>query len=164
MQEGELDLIKIIDKIGQNGPIVNFLITSLNLFTQKKYFLAYLISIFVNHYLNNILKLLIKEPRPGKNDPETEIPFYNLLVNKEADQYGMPSYHSQSVFFSTTFLYLVQKNNTILLLELVICFITLYQRYKYKRHDLKQLLIGAIVGSGFAYLCFALTNEYLSKQ
>jgi membrane-associated phospholipid phosphatase len=162
----DFDMINILDNIGHQGPVITFFITFLNLLNQKKYLLSFLICIFINHYLNTILKLIIREPRPGKKRDMS-----NLLIDLvgkpeklDGNNYGMPSYHAQSVFFSTSFLYLVQKNPIMLLLESVICCLTLYQRYKYKRHDMRQLVMGALVGTGFAYLCFTLTNQYLSKQ
>jgi membrane-associated phospholipid phosphatase len=153
----DFDIIKILDTIGQQGPLITFLITFLNLLSQKKYLFSYLICVFINHYLNGLLKLIIREPRPGQPEP-------NLVGNTDTDEFGMPSKHAQSVFFSTTFLYLVQKNPIMLFLEFIVCCLTVYQRYKYKRHNKRQLTVGAIVGIGFAFLCFILTNQYLSKQ
>lgn len=159
----EFDLINLLDTIGQNGPFIIFFITSVNLLSQKKYLISFLICILINHYLNGILKSTIREPRPGQPKPnESEKIMIDLVGN--IDKYGMPSYHAQSVFFSTTFLYLVQKNPAMLFSELLICTITLYQRFKYKLHDIRQLAAGSFVGIGFAFLCFTLTNQYLSKQ
>lgn len=159
----DFDLIKLVDTIGQNGPILTLFITSVNLLSQKKYLISFLICIIINHYLNGILKSTIREPRPGQpKSNESEKILIDLVGN--IDKYGMPSYHAQSVFFSTTFLYLVQKNPTMLFLEFVICTITLYQRFKYKLHDMRQLVAGSFVGIGFAFLCFTLTNQYLTKQ
>jgi membrane-associated phospholipid phosphatase len=158
----DFDLIKLVDTVGQNGPILTLFITSANLLSQKKYLISFLICVFINYLLNGILKSTIREPRPGQpkaNDSEKMI---DLVGNQ--DKYGMPSYHAQSVFFSTTFLYLVQKKPSMLFLELVICTITLYQRFKYKLHDIRQLAVGSFIGISFAFLCFTLTNQYLSKQ
>jgi len=160
----DFDIIKILDTIGHEGPMITFFITFLNLLSQKKYLLSYVVCIFINHYLNTILKLTIREPRPGQKREPDEGFVKNLVGNQDPDNFGMPSYHAQSTFFSTTFLYLVQKNPVMLFLELVVCCLTLYQRYKYKRHNRRQLTVGALVGVGFAFLCFTLTNQYLSKQ
>ena len=159
----DFDLIKLVDTVGQNGPILTLFITSANLLSQKKYLISFLICILINHYLNRILKSTIREPRPGQPKPnDSEKIMIDLVGN--IDKYGMPSYHAQSVFFSTTFLYLVQKNPSMLFSELVICIITLYQRFKYKMHDVRQLAVGSFIGISFAFLCFTLTNQYLSKQ
>jgi len=156
-------VIKIVDTIGENGPILTLLVTCANLISQKKYLISFLICFFINHWLNGILKSAIREPRPGQVKPiESEKINVDLVGN--IDKYGMPSYHAQCVFFSTTFLYLVQKNPSMLFLELVICTITVYQRFKKKRHDMRQLVVGSFIGIGFAILCFTLTNQYLSKQ
>jgi membrane-associated phospholipid phosphatase len=157
-----VDFIKFIDTLGQNGPFINFFITSVNLLSQKKYLISFLVCVFINHFLNGILKLTIREPRPGQPKANESEKMINLVGNQ--DKYGMPSYHAQSVFFATTFLYLVQKNPAMLFLESVICTITLYQRFKYKMHDMRQLAVGSFIGISFAFLCFTLTNQYLSKQ
>jgi hypothetical protein len=117
----------------------------------------------MNHILNGILKSTIREPRPGQSK-SIESDKLNLDLVGNIEKYGMPSYHAQSVFFSTTFLYLVQRNPALLFFEFIICTITLYQRFKYKRHDMRQLTVGSFIGIGFAILCFTLTNQYLSKQ
>jgi membrane-associated phospholipid phosphatase len=159
----EYDLIKLLDTVGENGPIFTLLITCANLISQKKYLISFLICVFMNHFLNGILKSTIREPRPGQSK-SIESDKLNLDLVGNIEKYGMPSYHAQSVFFSTTFLYLVQKNPVLLFFEFVICIITLYQRFKYKRHDMRQLAVGSFIGIGFAILCFTLTNQYLSKQ
>jgi membrane-associated phospholipid phosphatase len=159
----DLDLIKVIDAIGVHGPILTSSITCVNLISQKKYLISFLICVFINHFLNGILKSIIREPRPGESK-SIESDTLNLDLVGNIEKYGMPSYHAQSVFFSTTFLYLVQKNPIMLFFEFIICIITLYQRFKYKRHDMRQLAVGSFIGIGFAILCFTLTNQYLSKQ
>ena len=158
----DFDLIKLVDTVGQNGPILTLFITSVNLLSQKKYLISFLICILINNFLNGILKSTIREPRPGQPKPNDSEKMIDLVGNK--DKYGMPSYHAQSVFFSTTFLYLVQKNPSMLFFEFMICIITLYQRFKYKLHDTRQLAVGSFIGIVFAFLCFTLTNQYLSKQ
>jgi len=159
----DFDLIKMTDTVGQNGPILTLFITSANLISQKKYLISFLICVFINHFLNGILKSTIREPRPGQPKPNDSEKI-NLDLVGNIEKYGMPSYHAQSVFFSTTFLYLVQKNPAVLFFEFIICIITLHQRFKYKMHDVRQLVVGSFIGIGFAALCFTLTNQYLSKQ
>jgi len=158
-----MDIVQIVDTIGNQGPLLTFLITSFYLLPQQKYLIAYLVFSFVNHYSNPLLKMLCKEPRPNTRiakDPDLDGRMKDLVD----DKYGMPSYHAQTTFFSTVFLYLVQKNPYVLLAEFTICCITLYQRLKYGRHDKRQLLAGSIIGSTMAYAGYYLTKHYLRTQ
>jgi len=158
-----IDFIKTMDTIGNYGPLINVLITTLYLLQQRKYLLAYLVFVFINHYLNGLLKLTFKIPRPNTNianNPDLLLRWKEL----NEDKYGMPSYHAQMVFFPLVFLYLVNNKPFVLLAELTICFLTLHQRGKYKRHDIAQLCAGAIIGSAVAYAGYYLTNHYLSTQ
>ena len=68
-----------------------------------------------------MLKEIIREPRP--NDQR-----FMLFENKE-DVYGMPSGHAQSIFYSTTFLYLTTASYYLLIISLFVCALTIYQRY-----------------------------------
>jgi len=158
-----MNIEQIIDGIGNQGPIITFLLTSFYLLSQKKYLIAYLVFSFINHFSNPVLKMLFKEPRPNvriEKDPDLN----RRIKDLGDDKYGMPSYHAQTTFFSTVFLYLVQKNPYVLLVELTICCLTLYQRFKYSRHTVAQLIAGSTIGSFVAYISYYLTNHYLLRQ
>lgn len=141
----------IIDIIGISGPLILFLISIMNLWKQK-YIYGYLVFYIINTFINNFLKISIKEARPTNN-----------IINEkytEIHKYGMPSYHAQSVFFSLTFLYLVNKSIFILLIEIFIVCITLYQRWYYRHHTIEQLAIGSLVGGMTAYIGYFITKQY----
>ena len=78
--------------------------------------------------------------------------------------YGMPSAHAQSVFMSLTFLYLVKESPAWLLGELFIAGLTVYQRWKYNRHTLEQLGVGALLGSLVAYVGYYTVKTNLQKN
>jgi membrane-associated phospholipid phosphatase len=148
---------KIIDRIGYNGPLIVMAIGAIQLVSQLKYFVGFFVSLFFSHYINIILKNSIREPRPQNIKP--------LDGNYSNEQvYGMPSYHSQMTFFAITFLYLVQNNIPILIGELFIGALTIYQAYKYHRHTLKQLFVGAGVGIALGYLSVMIIKEYLKGK
>jgi membrane-associated phospholipid phosphatase len=63
----------------------------------------------------------------------------------------MPSGHAQSSFFSNVYLWLVTGSMGYFLSGLFIASITVYQRWRDKRHTIQQLALGAIVGTLFAY-------------
>lgn len=113
-----------------------------NLLSQPYYLIGYLVSLLMNSGVNKILKGIIKEPRP-----DNSIDITNIEVHNGADIYGMPSGHSQSVSFSTVFVYLVQKSEWLLLFNTIILVLTILQRWNYRKHTIGQLLVGSIVGA-----------------
>ena len=118
------------------------------------YLWAFIIGSGINLFLNQLLKMGIKEKRP------TQSPIHE----SDTDQYGMPSGHAQIVFFAITFYYLIKQHTTITCLFLFLACITLYQRYAYKYHTPEQLGVGAIIGSAFAYFIVNGMRNYLSKR
>jgi membrane-associated phospholipid phosphatase len=98
------------------------------------------------------LKNIIKQPRP-KNIKPLDGNYGNKY------KYGMPSYHSQLTFFSITFLYLLYGNKSLLIIELLIGCITIYQAYSYNRHTLEQLFGGAFIGIITGYLGVAIIKK-----
>jgi membrane-associated phospholipid phosphatase len=81
-----------------------------------------------------------------------------------SEKYGMPSGHAQSVFFSTTFLYLVKGSPSWLIIELFIVALSIYQRLKYRQHTLEQLFTGSAIGLLFAVFSFNITKQWLSGK
>jgi membrane-associated phospholipid phosphatase len=145
-----------LDYIGFQGPVITFGITTVALLNQKPYLLSYLVFFAANTYLNKFLKMAIKQPRP-----EGSKMISMMDHNDGHHKYGMPSGHAQWTSFSLTYLYLVKQNVYLLLLETFILALTLYQRWKYNRHSIEQLVVGTIVGSGFACASYYFTREYL---
>jgi membrane-associated phospholipid phosphatase len=135
------------DNIGYYGPIINFVIGFVCLIKQPIYLYSYLVFTSINTIINTILKNTIKEPRP----------------NNEPESYGMPSLHAQGIFFVTAYLYFVQGSIMVLLFELFISCLTLYQRWKYKKHTLEQLLVGSLLGIIIAYISVTITEKYLTN-
>jgi membrane-associated phospholipid phosphatase len=110
--------------------------------------------------LNKTLKQLIGEPRPGE---ATEKNVYKGYENtKGAEIYGMPSGHAQSVLFSTIYTYLVTKTESVLIGGGFISMLSLIQRYKFKRHSIKQLIVGSLLGAGVALFGYNISTFYLT--
>ena len=86
------------------------------------------------------------------------------MLNKRfgPDQYGMPSGHAQSVFFSTSFLFFALKNKYVSLVYLIVSLNSMYQRVKYKNHTVSQVVCGAIIGSICGYLFYLSAMSKLS--
>ena len=94
------------------------------------------------------MKRIIQQPR---NDSE--------IIDRENDSrtsktFGMPSWHAQSAFFSTVFIYFALKKRNILYFYVFISAITMIQRVVYKRHTILQVIVGAFIGSFIGYLYF----------
>jgi membrane-associated phospholipid phosphatase len=149
----------IIDTIGYYGPVILFATTFYFLIKRTPYLIVFTLGSIVNTLLNKMIKVITREPRP-----KNQIPFLeNEDHSNEIEQYGFPSGYAQSVFFSLTFLAMTQKSQTIIYFMTMLCTITIYQRYKYRRHTIKQLVAGSIIGTLFSYvLVYSLeyTNKY----
>ena len=153
--------MKILDAIGFFGPYIILLIGIILLWKQSKYFYGYLLFHVINTFINKLIKLVVREPRPnnGKNIMEFEQNIY-----EGSEEYGMPSGHAQSCFYSITYLYLVKENPVWLIIELFIAGLTIYQRWNYNRHTAKQLIVGSIIGALIGWMSVTLINKYLTTQ
>ncbi len=156
---------KIINTVGSYGPLLLFFQSTYFLQSKPNYMLYYICGFLIDGITNVFLKGLIKQPRPSI-DMET----YNLSMShlrrfmmKDGllfDIYGMPSGHAESVMFSTTFMYLVLKNDTSkLAIYLLISLITFYQRVQKNMHTIEQVLVGGFVG-----ICTGSFFYYLGKR
>ena len=143
--------MNVFERIGYNGDIINFFITSFSLWKQPSYASIFVLCYFIDIGINKILKKIIREPRPPGYADVSET-LQSKYVNEE--KFGMPSGHSESLFFSTAFLWFVIGSPIMLMIELFICAITLYQRWKNKKHTVEQLFVGAWIGILFAYFVF----------
>jgi membrane-associated phospholipid phosphatase len=150
----------LIDCLGISAPVILFIISIFLLQNKTKYLQIYIIGSILNNILNAILKYAIKEPRPSKDSRILEIAIANeRFVN--FDKYGMPSGHAQNCGFNLAFITLVLNNSFITGLYLVISFISLYQRYKYFKHTILQLIIGFMLGLGFGYMIYHVGNKWI---
>ena len=106
--------------------------------------------------INYILKGVFKQPRPidDKHLFNLEKMYRSVLT---FENYGMPSAHTQAVFYTTTFTYLALENGVLLVGSLFISLLTIYQRVQSKQHFLSQTIVGAIIGGilGFAFYTYA---------
>lgn len=74
--------------------------------------------------------------------------------------YGMPSGHSQNIFFSITYLFLTTKEFIYWVqLLLVLAALMFYERMSFHNHTFLQLFVGAITGIVFAYLVILLRDQ-----
>ena len=157
-------------------------IVLLPIYQSTHYLIFYIIFFVVNMYLNTVLKQSVKQERPSH---EVKL-FASEVVRKNIQVYGMPSGHSQSVFFSISYLLLVlfysdvverggswrDPNQDLLhhyplllgLLLFTIASLMFVQRLVYRNHTPVQLLVGAAVGSATAYAAFKAAEYSASNR
>jgi membrane-associated phospholipid phosphatase len=154
----------IIDFLGYFGPMVLFVLSLFLLYPTKTYLAIYVVGFILNIVVNNILKKIIKQPRPdGDLDIYNPSKKHNYSHNP-IQVYGMPSGHSQMVLFSTTYVHLVLKNTYVTLFYLLLSINTLVQRIRYKNHTFMQIMVGSLVGVLVAYLVYHYaTNNLVGK-
>ena len=86
---------------------------------------------------------MIKQPRP---DGYKKF-LYSEHFSRIHTIYGMPSGHSQNVFYSITYLYLTVKESVYWLqIGFVLAALMVWERFTFHNHTLMQLLAGAVVG------------------
>ena len=147
----------IFDHIGFYGPFILIGINIFSLWKRMPYLYSYINFLIINKFINKILKLSFREPRPNNQIHYND--YFDKYVGEQI--YGMPSGHAQSIFYSISFLYLATKSPIVLIISLFIAALTLYQRWKYRNHTFAQLIIGSIVGILFGSSVYYYTNKYL---
>ena len=152
-------LIYALDLVGLFGPVILFIASLWQLWGNGIYWTLSIIVLCVNIIINIGLKQWIREPRPPGGQIMTNYDTYSGAL-----EYGMPSGHSQMAFGLVTFLYLVKQSVSSLLGGLWIISLTIYQRWKYRRHSIEQLAIGAIVGILVAYISYTLITMGITGQ
>ena len=141
----------IIYHIGTNGPSLLVVVSIGILYVKTKYLTVFLVGSLLNLLTNYALKGIIAQPRPKDYMIHIEKK-YRKILNYE--RYGMPSGHTQLAFFTTVFVYLATQNTHLLLGYLFVSIVVVYQRVAFEYHYFSQTVVGAIVGSVFAWLCF----------
>jgi membrane-associated phospholipid phosphatase len=145
--------ITLLDYVAIFAPNILFILTIILVKSKSNLLFYYVSGSFINVLLNILLKLLFKQPRPKE-----DIKLVHLLhSNGERfgfDTYGMPSGHTQTTFFSLTYVYLSLQNLRIAVVYFALCLLTMYQRLKYKNHTFWQVIVGALVGVVFALFVY----------
>ena len=147
------------DKIGFWGPIILFVITMVHLWGHRGFFGTYIIIFVINIGINKIIKAIVRQPRPNNGE---SIMSYEKYTGIES--YGMPSGHAQSILSSITFLYLVKDSPFWLIIGSFIAGLTIFQRWKYNRHTIEQLMVGSVIGIVVAYSGYYITKNHLREN
>ena len=148
--------MKIFDHIGYYGPVIHFFMNIYMLQNRFVYMISYSFFFIVNTGLNKLLKISFREPRP-----ENPVHYADFEKLTKEEYYGMPSGHAQSIFYSISFLYFINRQLDVLLVSFFLGTLTIYQRWKYRKHTFAQLMMGLIVGATFGGSIYYMTNRYL---
>jgi membrane-associated phospholipid phosphatase len=146
----------IFESVGDNGPYIMILASFGLLFSKPRMLFYFVVGVCLSFILNNILKGVIKQPRPEFNTKAVSIALQTNAMRYVLgyDLYGMPSGHAQTSFFITTFLYLVTRHVWIAFSFLLLSLIVMCQRVVYNEHTILQVLLGAIVGILFGFFVY----------
>jgi membrane-associated phospholipid phosphatase len=150
----------VLDDIGFFGPLILIVYALIVLWCRVPYLITYVIFYLLSSFLNSVMKCMIKHQRPSK----TGIMYSEYESVTGSSQYGMPSGHAQSIVYSSVFIYLVTKSVYSLIGCSFLCCLTFYQRYKYQRHSIPQVLVGALTGITVASVAYYLVSKYLTNS
>lgn len=156
-----MDLLLLRDYLGLLAPLILFILSLFFLRNKTKYILFFIYGFVFNNILNALLKLLIQEPRPSKDQKAIEIG----IANGERigfDKYGMPSGHAQNAGFALAFITLSLRSPVITGLYTIISIISLYQRYLYNNHTILQLIVGFFIGIACGYGAYLFATKYIT--
>lgn len=121
-------------------------LTTLTLFNRDIRSATLLCGLVINALFNNLLKRIIRQPRPQ--------------TSALAHSSGMPSNHGQFQAFFAMWLTLfmihraVPNRNFLLPLLWVMSLIVCFSRYHLGVHTIEQIVVGAVIGSIFAVVWF----------
>ena len=148
---------KVIDYLGFHGPNILFLTSCFSLLQKKTCLINYVVGYIINIAINYVLKNEIKEERPSSQFHYFHLDGTERHISAQelgAHEYGMPSGHSQAIWFTIVFTWFAFHNCWITLFYTLIAVNTMVQRIKYKNHTWQQVLAGSIMGSIIGYAAY----------
>ena len=157
-------LLNLFNQLGSYGPIILIFLSMFILWNSHNLFFYYIVGIFLNLIINLIIKAIIQQPRPSENIKNFHLALTHgkRFVFKDGipfNIFGMPSGHAQTSFFSAIFIFLSTKKLNLLYIYLLFSLLIMIQRVYFNYHTILQVIVGAIVGSSFAYFVNYLARE-----
>lgn len=146
----------MLDYIGFFGPYILIFLILLYSFLYSFSLINviyYILGVLFISLSNNFLKYYIKQPRPThqKSLFNFEKKHYNSHYSQK---YGMPSGHSQLIWFNVIYIGCILKNLYFFILSLALALNTMRQRYVYRNHTMNQIIIGSILGICIGYIFY----------
>jgi undecaprenyl-diphosphatase len=142
-------LMKFITTLGSTIVLVTGILSVAILIKNKKYFKIFIIANVVGVILNNVLKLIIRRPRPTET----------MLLTYESS-YSFPSGHSMMsmIFYGLIIYYVIKfinkkwlRNSLVTLLSLIIFSVGLSRIYL-GVHYATDVIAGFIIGAVYLYI------------
>jgi membrane-associated phospholipid phosphatase len=151
------------------APLILIITSWFVLWDNANLFFYYNIGLFTNCVLNMVLKGLIQQPRPMFDDKKVSLAKTNIKEQFYQngipfDIFGMPSGHSQMVFFTTTFIYLSLKHKNLFYFYLITSIIICYQRFLFNYHTITQIIVGSLIGIGYGYFVYQMAREKIKGK
>lgn len=152
-------IIWYMDLLGFYGFFVIMAVVFAHIHSRVWELTCFVAGIALSVALNKGLKYMIRDPRPTHPIP-LRLPSWSSGSHSDANLYqgsetfGYPSGHAQLAFYALTFFGLVVLHRPSVWswwwYMFVLCFfvacITLFQRWKYRRHTVEQLFAGTVLG------------------
>jgi membrane-associated phospholipid phosphatase len=158
-------MIKVLDLIGEFGPIILFVITLFLLRFKATLFVYYCVGMLFKTIINSWLKVTIQQPRPIE-DPklfDSVLQYHkshHFYYQMSYDKYGMPSGHASSVFYSTMFVQLAFHDVKLTFFYFLVSLITLFQRVSNLYHTVLQVIFGALLGMLIGWVTFYMATQH----
>jgi membrane-associated phospholipid phosphatase len=140
------------------------------LLRNKQNLLFYYILFFIlGEIFNTFIIGIIQERRPSIDKKTFELMMKNKerYINKNGfpyDIFGMPSGHSQSVFYSTIFIYLTLNNIKITMFYIFISIMTCFQRIIFTHHTILQVIVGSLLGLFIGYFVLEMVKKKIEGK
>lgn len=138
-----------------SGRILFIMIVSYFLYYQRFFWMwVYVFLYIINICIILWLQKIWKDPRPSNGIEFMKAEFHNSEV------YGMPSGHTQTVFFSLVYFYMITRSINWLLIMFFVVVCTISQRLIYRKHTILQIIVGGIIGTLYGYSAYLFINDY----
>ena len=131
------------------------------IFNKHKLFVFYLLFFLLNIFINFLVKIFLKFPRPKEN--LDLFPFLKITID-EYNRFGMPSRSCQSDIFSTIFLFFTMKKMDYTILFIFISVYNIIQNYIQQKYTILQILIGCLLGTIMGVIAYMFTIHFLKEE
>jgi hypothetical protein len=131
------------------------------IFNKHKLCVIYLLFFLLNIFINFLVKIFLKYPRPTEN--LDLFPFLKIPID-EYNRYGMPSRSCQSDLYSTIFLFFTMKKMDYTILFIFISVYNIIQNYIQQKYSILQILIGCLLGTIMGVIAYVFTIRFLKEN
>ena len=160
---------KLYTFVGHNGPLILFAFSIILLRNKANLLYYYILFFVIGDIFNTFIKSLIQQPRPSIDKKTFDL----MMKNKERyiknngipyDIFGMPSGHSQSVIYSSIFIYCAFHNIKVTMIYLLLSLITITERVVDRHHTILQVIFGSICGLIIGYLSYKMVTQKITGK